>query len=565
MLYFKCKSNLDHEVFVKHKLSIFFLLTILLAAVFGGFVGDQVSAGGPSGDISEQLKNFTRVLQLASDNYAHPVSSEELIESAIRGMLHTLDPHSSYFDTRDYNRLQEEQQGKYYGLGITIRAVSPGSGRVVVVEPPAPGTPAYKAGLRAGDVITRIRREPIDDWETEEVISNLKGPKGSKVDITVERPGMVNLVEITVERDEIPMFAIQDAFLIRSHIGYIKINRFSDTTSDELEAALKKMDPSTSEGLILDLRGNPGGALNQAIRVTDQFLRKGQVIVSTRNRHGKESEYKAPNGSPYRYPMVVLIDRYSASASEIVSGALQDHDRALIVGETSFGKALVQTIYSLGDRKGLALTTGRYYTPSDRLIQRDYSGGFYEYYYNRKSEEAQSNGEVRLTDSGRKVYGGGGIAPDVKLTVETTKFQTMLNSLDVFFSYARKLIGGEVAVAENFKLPTGLSEFSETERKELMSSLVISDEILADFKNYLNSKSVIFAGEDFEKNIEFVKRRLKKEVFDSFFGAREGYKVAIEGDEQVQKAIELLPQAKALLERSEKPDKNVVATSARSN
>ncbi|MBI3940734.1 MAG: S41 family peptidase [Acidobacteria bacterium] len=551
---------------MRHKLSIFLLLTILLAASFGGFVGDRVSAGGPLGDASEQLRNFTRVLQLVSDNYARSVDSEELVESAIRGMLHTLDPHSSYFDTRDYNRLQEEQQGKYYGLGITIRASSPGSGRVVVVEPPAPGTPAQKAGLRAGDVITRVRREPIDEWEMEEVISNLKGPKGSKVDITIERPGVDTPMEVVVERDEIPMYAIQDAFLIRPQVGYIKVNRFADSTSDELEGAVKKMDPASLEGLILDLRGNPGGALNQAIRVTDQFLKKGEVIVSTRNRRGKENEYKAPNGSSYRYPMVVLIDRYSASASEIVSGALQDHDRALIVGETSFGKALVQTIYSLGDRKGLALTTGRYYTPSDRLIQRDYSGGFYEYYYNRKpAEEDKPTGEVRLTDSGRKVYGGGGIAPDVKLSAEANKFQAMLNARDVFFSYAHKLISGEVAAAPNFKLPVHAGDMPESERKERMGSLVISDAILSDFREFLKSKSVIFSEEDLEHNAEFIRRRLKKEVFDSFFGAREGYKVAIEGDEQVQKAIELLPEAKALLQRSEKPDKNMVASGARAH
>ncbi len=548
---------------VRHKLSIFFLLTILLAAAFGGFIGDKVNAGGPLGDAySQQLKNFTRVLQLVSDNYVHPVNSEELVESGIRGMLHTLDPHSSFFDTRDYNRLQEEQQGKYYGLGITIRAVSPGSGRVVIVEPPAPGTPAYKAGLRAGDVITHIRREPIDDWDTEEVISNLKGPKGTKVDITVERPGLEHPIPVTVERDEISMYAIHDAFMIRPRIGYVKINRFSDTTSDELETALKKMDQAELEGLILDLRGNPGGALNQAIRVTDQFLKQGQVVVSTRNRHGKENEYKAPNGSPYRYPMVVLIDRFSASASEIVSGALQDHDRALIIGETSFGKALVQTIYTLGDRKGLALTTGRYYTPSDRLIQRDYSGGFYDYYYNRKdNDDSKKTSDVRYTDSGRKVYSGGGIAPDVKITSETNKFQTMMTARDVFFSYAHKLIGGEVPVAKNFKLPPKVSEFSDGERKQLMDSLVISDAILNDFKSFLRLKSLLFSDADFDQNGDFIRRRLKKEVFDVFFGSREGKKIEAGGDELVQKAIELMPQAKALLQRSQKPDKNVVATS----
>lgn len=537
---------------MKNKLGLFLLVTVLLAALFGGIVGDKVSAVSSVDDPPEQLlKTFNEALVVIQSNYARNVESEEMVHSAIRGMLRTLDPHSSFFDNRDYGRLQEDQQGKYFGLGITIRQEAPGSGRVVIIEPPAPGTPAYKAGLRAGDTIVKVRNEKIDDWEMEEVIRNLKGPKGTKVNITIERPGALKPQELDVERDEISLHTIQSAFRIRTDIGYIKLNRFSETSYDELDRALEQIDEKTLSGLVLDLRDNPGGSLNQALRISERFLKKGQLIVSTRGRNGEGERFTAKRGARHEYPVVVLINRNSASASEIVAGAIQDHDRGLIVGETSFGKALVQTIYPMENSLGLALTTGRYYTPSNRLIQRDYSEGFYDYYFVRNNDKPQ---EVRQTDSGRKVLGGGGIKPDHEINNrELNRIEGLMLGQDAFFDYARKLVNGEVPAAAAFQLKARLLEArEESDRQKLMATVVIDDAIVEDFRQYLKGKGLSFTDKEMADNAEFIKRRIKEQVFISTFGAREAYKIAIEGDETVQKAIHLMPEAKVLLENSQK-------------
>ena len=289
---------------MRYRLGMLLVLTILLAAILGGLLGDRVSAGAPlEKDTQQLLKTFTEALATVQTHYITPISATELVESAIRGMLRSLDPHSSFFAAPDYNRLQEEQQGKYYGLGITIRAEAPGSGRVVIVEPPAPGTPAYKAGLKFGDVISKIEGKPIEDWDlNRQVIPNLKGPKGTRVTIAIERPGEPEPINVTVERDEITLYTIKFTFHIRPRLGYIKIARFSETTTQELNEALKKLNETDLKGLILDLRDNPGGALNQAINVADRFLKKGDLIVRTRSREGQPHEYRAPKGSRYRYP-----------------------------------------------------------------------------------------------------------------------------------------------------------------------------------------------------------------------------------------------------------------------
>ena len=255
----------------------------------------------------------------------------------------------------------------------------------MIVEPPAIGTPAEHKGLRAGDVITRIEGEPIDDWTSDDVVSHLSGPRGTSVSITIERPGVRDPLQFKIERDEIPLVTVPYAFEIKPGIGYVKIDRFSESTSDELGKKLKTLDGANLSGLILDLRDNPGGLLNQAIEVSDFFLPRGELVVSTKGRaEGSAKAYRAPSKESIeiQVPLVVLINRHSASASEIVAGALQDHDRALIVGETSFGKGLVQSIFNLDDETGMALTTAKYYTPSGRLIQRDYSSSNLEYLMN---------------------------------------------------------------------------------------------------------------------------------------------------------------------------------------
>ncbi len=535
---------------MRTKIGYFLFATIFTAAILGGWLGDQVSAG--SGSETEQLlRTFTETLAVVQSNYVREVDSEELVESSIRGMLRTLDPHSSFFSHSDYSRLQEEQQGKYYGLGISIRAEAPGSGRVVVVEPPAPGTPAYKAGLHAGDIIFKVNGELIEDWDiNDEVIPNLKGPRGTTVNITVERPGETQALDFTVERDEIPLYTIKFAFQVRPGIGYIRIDKFSETTGDELDHALEEVDEPHLQGLILDLRDNPGGSLGAALAVADRFLSRGQLIVSTRSRGGvADRAYKAQRGSKGNYPMVVLINQNSASASEIVSGALQDHDRALIVGETSFGKALVQTIYPLEGNRGLALTTGKYYTPSDRLIQRDYSDGFYNYFYSRHASKRSD--DKHETDSGRPVYSGGGITPDEEVAQRPySRLAREIDRRNLFYKFARQLMTDTVHSDVRYDYtPEAISKLDAKHRQELMDRLVISDATLNLFKDFLSKqdKEIRF-GDSFDENVELIRNRIRQELFLAMFGEKDGYRIALELDTQLRRAIELLPKAAALHE-----------------
>ncbi len=538
---------------MKHRFAVLVVSVVLLSSLVGGFLGGKAAAGAQSQTSASQfLSTFTEALDVVQKNYAERIGSDKLIYSAIKGMLRTLDPHSSFFDPDEFRRLREDQHSKYFGLGIRVRPLLRERGRVVIVEPPALGSPAERRGLRAGDVIVRIEGESIDDWTSDEVVSHLRGPRGTTVNITVERPGIREPLQFKVERDEIPLITVPYAFEIKPGIGYVKIDRFSESTADELSQKFKSLDISHLSGLILDLRDNPGGLLNQAIDVADFFVPRGQVIVSTKGRaESSMRPHRAPSLDKIQIPTVVLINRHSASASEIVAGALQDHDRALIVGETSFGKGLVQSVYTLENNTGMALTTAKYYTPSGRLIQRDYAGSSFEYYYlNGGISPTDQQRETKLTDSGRKVLGGGGITPDVEVPArELTRFEALLSSKDVFFEYARRLTSGQVPAASDFKLPIKSEEVSAASAKEAKSppKFEITNAILEDFEKYLRERHLVFTSEDIQSNIEFIKRRIKQEVFTSSFGMQEGFKVGVQGDTQVLKALDLLPEAKSLM------------------
>src|SRR6266852_1191165 len=424
--------------------SLFLVVFILVSCGFLGMLFAQkantAATSNSDSDVRDNLREFSQVYELVEQNYAEQVNPDKAIyNGAIPGMLHVLDPHSNFFDPKSYSSLKEEQRGKYYGVGMQV---GPRNNKVIVIAPFV-GTPAYRAGIRPGDIIIAVDGKPTDNLDTTAVADMLKGPKGTTVHITILREGSDKPLEFAVVRDEIPRYSVDLHFLIRPGIGYMHVSGFNETTEKEVQDALDSFyQAGDLKGLILDLRQNPGGLLNEGVGVADKFLRKNQLIVSHHGRSSPERRYTASHGNGGKeYPLVVLVNRGTASAAEIVAGAIQDHDRGLIVGETTFGKGLVQTVYPLSENTGLALTTAKYYTPSMRLIQRDYSNvSLYDYYFNRESEEKEHHAspEVKLTDSGRTVYDGGGITPDVKITaVKSNHFQDSLLQHYAFFNFAK--------------------------------------------------------------------------------------------------------------------------------
>jgi carboxyl-terminal processing protease len=378
-----------------------------------------------------------------------------------------------------------------------------------------------------------------DGLTTSDVADLLKGPKGTVVKITITREGYNEPLVFTVTRDEIPRHSVDIAFMLKPAIGYVRLTGFNETTEREIAESLKQLNSSTLDGLILDMRGNPGGLLNEAVGVSDMFLDKNQLIVSHHGRSSQNRPYYAVRGNQGNtVPLVILVNNNSASATEIVSGAVQDHDRGLIVGETTFGKGLVQTVTPLSENTGLALTTARYYTPSGRLIQRDYKSiSLYEYHYERKVPEHPT--EVKLTDSGRQVTGGGGITPDIVVAAaKLDKFEEALFRADVLYP-ADTGVGGFTRYYLGTK-PTITKEFE------------VDDSLMRSFREYLSKHNVRYTEPDMATDQDWIKRKIKQEIFMSAFGQQEGFKVLLEADPQVQKAVDAIPQARALYQNARK-------------
>jgi carboxyl-terminal processing protease len=512
------------------------LFVILCCALLGGLYGAQ-GRGGPTAagekEMDDAQHTFTRVYSAVEENYADPLNPDKAIYSgAIPGMLRTLDPHSNFFDPRAYSTTREDQRGKYYGVGMLV---GPRNGKTIVVEVFV-GAPVYKAGIRQGDVLSTVDGKPTDGLTTGEVADMLKGPKGTQVKIAVLREGSEKPLEFIVTRDEIPRHSVSQAFEIQPGYAYVKIDSFSsENTGKELSDAFKKVDAKDLKGMVLDLRGNPGGLLNEGIAVADMFLRKGQMIVSHRGRNSADHPYSAANGNHgLEFPLVVLMNRNSASASEIVAGAIQDHDRGLILGETSFGKGLVQTVMPLDENTAVALTTAKYYTPSGRLIQREYNGlSLYDYYYSSQEKERKNDThegqQVRNTDSGRLVYGGGGITPDIRLDPpKYNHFQSTLGFKEAFFNFAKHYLATHSTVARDFQ---------------------VTDPVMNEFRAFLTSEKIPFTEADLSENHDFVDRHIRQELISSIYGRAEGDKLLIVSDPWVLKAIEVMPQAKELEEK----------------
>jgi carboxyl-terminal processing protease len=502
-------------------------------------VGAESSAD--ESQLRDSLKSFTNVYALVEQNYAEPINGDKadtaIYDGAIPGMLRVLDPHSTFYDPKAYARMREEQRGHYYGVGMTIQ---PQNGKVYVVFP-AEGAPAFKAGIHPGDIIYAVDgklvavdgKNPDGLTTSDQVAKALKGPKGTHVQATMLREGQPKPLVFDLIRDEIPHPSVDLAYEIRPGVGYIHLSQFQETTAEEVDNTIDGF--GNLKGLVFDLRGNPGGLLSQAVEVCDHLLAKGQGIVSQRGRAFPDQVYTATHGNGGKtFPIVVLVNRGTASAAEIVSGALQDHDRALIVGETTFGKGLVQTVYDMADHSmALALTTYHYYTPSGRLIQRNYEGvSLYAYYSHGGAQPADTaNREVKLTDAGRTVYGGGGITPDEKIeSTKDNRFQDSLLYKDVFFHFAPVYLANRT-VDKNFQVDAA---------------------VLAEFKKFLTSQQIPYTEADLNGVMDWLKISIKDKIFTIQFGESEGLRSRADWDPEIQKALTYLPEAQALQDHAHK-------------
>jgi len=505
------------------------ILFFAACAVVGVFLQRKVGAQSSQDEsqLRDSLKTFANVYSIVEANYAEPITGDKaddaIYDGAIPGMLRTLDPHSSFYDPKAYAAMRENQSGHYYGVGMVIQQ----QGNKVYVITPYENTPSYRAGIHPGDVIADVNGKSTDGWTSDQVAKALKGPKGTHVQVTMVRVGEPKPLVFDLVRDEIPHPSIDLKYEISPGIGYIHITEFQETTGQEFADAVNSF--GNLKGLVLDLRNNPGGLLSQAVDVCDHLLAKGQVIVSQRGRAYPDQVYTATHGNGGKdFPIVVLVNRNTASAAEIVSGALQDHDRALIVGQTTFGKGLVQTVYNLSEDTGLALTTYHYYTPSGRLIQRNYEGvSLYDYYYDHAGAlpSNSTNREVKLTDSGRTVYGGGGITPDEKIPApDSNRFQDELLFKDVFFHFAPVYVSTH-PVDKNFQ---------------------VDDAVMDAFKKYLTSQNVDWTDAEINGVQSWIKARIKQEIDTIWFGQLDGLRTLAEWDPMIQKAVTYLPEAEAL-------------------
>ena len=504
----------------------------VLAPLYGPSI--RARAATPQDDLDKSFKSITTVLSLLEQNYADTVSSEKAIyQGAIPGMLRTLDPHSNFLDPTEYQDMQRKQRAQYFGIGMLI-SMDPVSNKVIAMEP-FPGSPAWRADLRRGDVIVAVDGKDVTKKDSAGVADLLRGQRGTPVRVTVMREGATEPVTVTVVRGEIET-SLVDAFWYKPGIAFLKVTSFeAQNVARDVEAALLKMDESKIQGLILDLRENRGGLVTEAVSLSGRFLRDGQVVVSHRGRAEKEQVFRAKaNPLAQKYPIVVLVNGNSASASEIVSGALQDHDRALIMGENTFGKGLVQAQFPLTEGAALLLTIAHYYTPSGRLIQRDYTkGSFFDYYYSRKP--TQNNDDVKSTDIGRKMYGGGGIAPDEKFEPpKPTLFQRRIYNSSVIYRFASTYFGPAKP-----QLPRGWSP---------------DNDLLARFKDFLHSRPIPipFTDAEWNRGKKWLTEQIRDEFYLRAFDKKTSDRAQFVDDPEVQKAVESLPKAESMLGEAQK-------------
>ena len=517
----------------------------LAAVLLSGLLGDRVLA--VTDRAKETLRQFTELVETAHEGYGDEISYRDLVNASIEGMIRTLDPHTAFLTELDYQSMRDKQESSFSGLGILVGLRD---GALTVITP-LEGTPASRMGIRAGDVISTIEGEPTETMGVDEAVRRLKGPRGTSVTIEIARRGMPDLLEVEIVRDEIPQNSVRYAYMLDDKVGYLSLTDFNRGTAREMEKVIDRLRSQGMERLLLDLRSNGGGLLDQAIAVANLFVPAGGKIVETRGRTRESfQDFHASDAGPiYHDPIVVLVGGGTASAAEILSGAIQDHDIGLVVGTPTWGKGLVQTVYSLSYGNGLSVTTAKYYTPSGRLIQRDYSS-WYDYQYDDRApvEPALEEGEAETfyTDLGRKVYGGGGITPDVVAEPDDlAPFVQYLLARSAFFNFAVELNNREAVSDRSWSpQPDLLDEFQGW----LLAQELIAEKDLAE-------------GLAIAENRDMVLRYLRAEVLGAAFGLEARHRVLVQGDSQVVAALTQLDEAEALLaERrrvlESRPDQN---------
>ncbi|RMG61331.1 MAG: S41 family peptidase [Calditrichaeota bacterium] len=515
------------------------LLIVLTALVV--FLSNSALAQGRE-FTQRHFQKLMKVIQLTQLYYVEDVDWDTVVEGAISGMLADLDPHSVYIPPKKAEENKESFQGKYEGIGIEFDIID---GYLTVVAP-IPGSPSYELGLQSGDRIIKIDGESAVGITHDEVRRRLKGPKGTQVTVTILREGMDEPFDVTITRAEIPIYTITTSFMVDDSTGYVAINRFAATTSRELEKALSNLEKQNMRRLVLDLRGNPGGYLDQAVRVASKFIPGHQLIVYTQGRSGQMDEQyfsdQFNRAKVRNYPLIVLINRGSASASEIVAGAIQDYDRGLILGTNSFGKGLVQKEFSLGDGSAVRITTAKYYTPSGRCIQRDYKGKKLEEYYAELQdtswvdEKNLENLPTYQTRGGRTVHGGGGIRPDVIVRYtsysKVPKVTNKIRQKRLFFEFAGH---HEEALKGKYR------DFHQFEQ-----AFQVSDQLLKEFQRYCAEKDVPLDDAVLQKDRAYLARHIKAEIARKLFGNQGYYFVLIMGDNQFQEALRHFPEARKM-------------------
>ncbi|NOZ08519.1 MAG: PDZ domain-containing protein [FCB group bacterium] len=513
----------------------YLVLTLIIVVLVYGFKSDQ------SRDVFRKMKTFSQLISLVQQNYVEEPDMDDLMEGAMIGLLDRLDPHSTYISTDQLENIQEQFDGKFEGIGIEFAILD----NYITVISPIPGTPSDRAGLQSGDKIIKINGESAYKITQEEVIKKLRGPKGSRVEISIRRIGLDEPFDVTLIRDEIPIVSVLADFMIDDKTGYVKVNRFARTTAQEVEEALNELEGEGMKQLVLDLRNNGGGLLDQAVNIVDLFISSRDTIVYTLGRLKDSNEVHRAHvwGTHKKYPIIVLINRGSASASEIVTGALQDLDRAYIVGETSFGKGLVQRQYSLSDGSAARITIARYYTPSGRLIQRPYDKGIEDYYSelgekNREASDSTLAARPQFkTKHGRTVYGGGGITPDLYYRPDqdlTESTRNVLWSADrLLFNFAETLKDSIRQVYPDFNA--------------FHDSFVTGENVRASFFNWLKTKEVEFTEEELIQDWDFLSNRITAEIAGANWGKKYLYKTIIGSDLQVQEALKHFKEAEDLI------------------